>query len=120
MARNRPTGVTVVAIIVLVNGVISTLGAILTLMSGGPAASTIVALILGVLTLLVAAGLFMGSQIARILTTIVLVLQVASAIFSIGSIGFTSGTVAWPIISGVLSLVGLVLLYTKQANAYFR
>jgi len=120
MARNRPTGVTVVAIIVLVSGVIGTIGSILRLLSGEPIFAPIVALILGVLTLLVAAGLFMGSQIARILTTIVLVLQIASAIFSVGSIGFTSGAVAWPIISGLLSLAGLVLLYTKQANAYFR
>lgn len=120
MARNRPTGVTVVAIIVLFSGVVSTLGAILKFISTGVDFASIVAVILGVLTLAVAAGLFMGSQIARILTTIVLILQIASSIFSIGSIGFTSGMVVWPIISGVLALIALVLLYTKQANAYFR
>jgi len=120
MARTRPTGVTVVAIIVLASGVINTIGSILQLIAGGPSFASIAGLIIGIVTLLVSAGLFMGSQIARILTTIVLILQLASAIFSIGSIGFSNGAVAWPIISGVLTLAGIVLLYTKQANAYFR
>ncbi len=119
MAGNRPVGVTVVAIIVLVSGVIGTIGAIISLASGS-LVSGIISLVLGILTLIVSAGLFARSQIARILTTIVLVLQLASAIFSVGSIGFGSISVVWPIISGVLSIAGIVLLFSKQANAYFR
>jgi hypothetical protein len=120
MARTRPTGVTVVAIIVLISGVIGTVGSLLQLLSGGPSFHSIAGLIIGILTLGVSAGLFMGSQIARILTTIVLVLQLASSIFSIGAIGFANFEVAWPLVSGVLALAGIILLYTKQANAYFR
>jgi len=120
MARTRPTGVTVVAIIVLISGVVGTIGALLRLISSGPTFDSIAGLIIGIVTLLVSAGLIMGSQIARLLTTIVLVLQIASAIFSTGSIGFGDWTVAWPLISGVLALAALILLYTKQANAYFR
>ena len=119
MAGNRPVGVTVVAIIVLVNGVLSTISSIIAL-SNGQTASGIVGLIIGILTILVGLGLFSRSQIARILTTIVLVLSLASAIFSIGAVGFGNINVIWPIISGVLAIVGIVLLYSKQANAYFR
>ena len=119
MARSRPIGVTIVAIIVLVNGVLTTIGAIVSLTSG-QTVSGIIGLIIGILTLLVGLGLFSRSQIARILTTIVLILGLASAIFAIGSVGFGSINVIWPIISGLLSIIGIVLLYNKQANAYFR
>ncbi len=119
MAGNRPMGVTIVAIIVLVSGAISTIGAIISLASGSTV-SGIISLIIGILTLVVAAGLFARSQIARILTAIVLVLNLASAIFSIGSTGFGTFAVAWPLISGILALVALILLFSKQANNYFR
>lgn len=119
MARSRPVGVTIVAVIVLINGALSTIGAIISLFAGANPGN-IIALILGILTLVVGAGLFARSQIARILTAIVLVLQVASAIFLIGSTGFGTIAVIWPIISGVLSVIGLILLFSKQANAYFR
>ncbi|HWL60168.1 MAG TPA: hypothetical protein VNQ48_04700 [Microbacteriaceae bacterium] len=115
----RPTGVTIVAVIVLVNGLLTTIGAIIGLTGGGDTASSIVSLILGILTLLVAAGLFSRSPVARVLTTIVLALSLAGAIFGLGVTAGTSAMV-WPIISGALSLIGIVLLYTRQANAYFR
>lgn len=121
MARKeRPQGVTIVAIVVLASGVVGTLGAVLHIVWEGAHLAQILGLIVGILTLIVSAGLFMGSKIARLLTTIVLVLQVASSIYSVGSIGFADWEVLWPIVTGVLSLASLVLLYTKQANAYFR
>jgi len=119
MAGRRPAGVTIVAIIVLLNGVLTTIGAIVGLTAGGDAVSSIVSLVLGILTLLVAVGLFSRSQLARVLTTIVLALSLAGAIFGLGVTAGT-GAMAWPIISGLLSLVGIALLYTKQANSYFR
>ncbi len=119
MTGRRPTGVTFVAIIVLLNGVLTTIGAIIGLTGGGDTVSSIVSLVLGILTLLVAAGLFGRSQLARVLTTIVLALSLAGAIFALGVTAGTSA-MAWPIISGLLSLVGIALLYTRQANAYFR
>ena len=102
MATQRPTGVTIVAIVVLVSGLLSITGAIISLTTGGHVVSAIVSLALG------------------ILTTIVLVLQLAGAIFSLGATGFGTISVIWPIIAGLLALVGIALLYTKQANAYFR
>jgi len=118
MARSRPLGVTIVAIIVLVSGAIGTIGAIISL-ANGSTASGIISLILGILTLAVAGGLFARSQIARIITAIVLVLQIASSIFSIGS-GFGTFAITWPLISGILALAALILLFTKSANSYFR
>jgi len=120
MARTRPTGVTVVAIIVLIDGALTTLGAILGLMTGGHTASLIVSLILGILTMLVSAGLFARSQIARVITTIVLALSLVGAIYSMGAAGFGSMAVIWPLITALLSLAAIALLYTRQANAFFR
>lgn len=120
MSRRRPTGVTIVAIIVLLNGLLTTIGAIVGLTAGEHVASSVVSLILGILTILVGAGLLTGSRLSRLLTTIVLVLSLAGAIFGMGAVGFGAWAVFWPLVSALLSLVGLVLLYSKQANAYFR
>ncbi len=119
MASTRPVGVTIVSVVALVSGVLGTIGAIVALVSGA-AVTGIIGLILGILTLIVGIGLFSHSQIARILATIVLVLELASAIFSVGSTGFGNAAVTWPIISGILAIAGIILLFTKRANAYFR
>ncbi len=54
MARQRPTGVTIVAIIVLLNGLLTTIGAIVGLTGGEHVASSVVSLILGTLLLIAA------------------------------------------------------------------
>jgi hypothetical protein len=49
--------------------------------AGSLTATAIVAIVLGVITIAVGAALLRGSQIARVLTTIVLALNLASAIY---------------------------------------
>ena len=75
-----------------------------------------VALALGVITLAVGVGLLNGSSLARVLATIVFVLSVAAAVYSL----FTGGTLWSAIGTGGLSLIALILLYTARSNAFFK
>jgi hypothetical protein len=119
MATTRPTAVTVVAIIALASGVISTIRAILDLASFNTIPG-IIGLIVGILTLGVSAGLFARSRVARIIATVVLLLQVGSSILTISSRGFTSFDVILPIAAVLLALTAIVMLYTPRSNAFFR
>src|SRR5690606_10651455 len=99
MTSERPGGGTVSAIIVLLNGLLTTIGAIIGLVNEAEPASSIVSLIIGILTLVVGAGLLGGSRLSRLLTTIVLVLALAGAIFNMGATGFETWAIVWPILS---------------------
>ncbi|GAA2228716.1 hypothetical protein N1031_05775 [Herbiconiux moechotypicola] len=124
MAR-RPAGVTLVAVIVWIQGLFTLLGGIFSLVAApaggelaGPlAASAIISIILGVITIAVGVGLLRGSGVARVLTTIVLLLSIANAIYVLLA---QPATILGPVVSALLAVVGLIMLYTSRANAYFR
>ncbi|NUJ87545.1 hypothetical protein HOW07_05930 [Plantibacter sp. MCCC 1A11337] len=120
----RPGGVTIVAVIVWIQGFLSALGGALLMIGAntpngnlqGMQVAGLVSLILGIITIIVGVGLLRGSSVARVLTTIVLVLSIASAVYAM----VTTGNVATQIISLLLAVIGLILLYTKAASDYFR
>ncbi len=121
----RPAGVTLVAVIVWIDGLLQIIGAILGLIGlgavaeasrGAAAALLIVSLIIGVITIAAGVGLLRGSNVARVLVTIFLVLSIAKAIYSLVS----GGAVAQPIITALLALIGIILLFTGRASAFFR
>ncbi|ROR80836.1 hypothetical protein SAMN06295974_0056 [Plantibacter flavus] len=120
----RPGGVTIVAVIVWIQGFLSALGGALLMIGAntpngnlqGMNVVGLVSLILGIITIIVGVGLLRGSSVARVLTTIVLVLSIASAVYAM----VTTGNVATQIISMLLAVIGLILLYTKAASDYFR
>ncbi|WP_285024978.1 hypothetical protein [Plantibacter sp. ME-Dv--P-122b] len=120
----RPGGVTIVAVIVWIQGFLSALGGALLMIGAntpngnlqGMNVVGLVSLILGIITIIVGVGLLRGSSVARVLTTIVLVLSIASAVYAM----VTTGNVATQIISLLLAVIGLILLYTKAASDYFR
>jgi len=120
----RPGGVTLVAVIVWIQGFLSALGGALLMIGAntpngnlaGFSVVGLVSLILGIVTIIVGVGLLRGSSTARVLTTIVLVLSIASAVYAM----VTTGNVATQIISALLAVIGLILLYTKAASDYFR
>jgi hypothetical protein len=125
MAGRRPGGVTLVAVLVILNGVLQIVGGVLALAglaaagAGGGAVVAVIPLVLGILTFLVGLSLLRGGQIARGLTTVVLAIDLAYAIFGIfQSMG--SSAIWSPILSGVLALIGIILLWTKRASAFFR
>ncbi|MET3508801.1 MULTISPECIES: hypothetical protein [Plantibacter] len=120
----RPGGVTIVAVIVWIQGFLSALGGALLMVGAntpngnlqGMQVAGLVSLILGIITIIVGVGLLRGSSVARVLTTIVLVLSIASAVYAM----VTTGNLATQIISLLLAVIGLILLYTKAASDYFR
>lgn len=125
MAGRRPGGVTLVAVLVIITGILQILGGVLALAglaavgAGGSAIVAVIPLVLGILTVLVGLSLLRGGQIARGLTTVVLAIDLAYAIFGIFQ-AMGSSTIWSPIVSGVLALIGIVLLWTKRASAFFR
>lgn len=122
MAGQRPGGVVLIAVLAWIGAVAQVLSGILVLTGvlnpqGVSTESAWIAIVVGVISFVVAFFLFSGSNLARILVTISFVLSLLTAIFAI--IANPANLVA-PIISGLVAVIGLVLLYTQRANEYFR
>ncbi|MCS5716973.1 hypothetical protein N1027_02380 [Herbiconiux sp. CPCC 205763] len=120
----RPGGVTLVAVIVWIQGLLTLIGGIIALIGafapgavgGAFLAVAIISIIIGIITIAVGFGLLRGSSGARILTTIVLLISLATAIFSM----FATNSFWSQLVSALLAVIGLILLYTRRANEYFR
>ncbi|QJU52663.1 hypothetical protein SCB71_04765 [Herbiconiux sp. KACC 21604] len=127
----RPGGVTLVAVIVWISGALQVIGGVIGLITasttaeanGAPdsagtlTATAVVSIVLGIITVVVGAALLRGSQIARVLTTIVLALNLLGGIYFIVAV---PSSLLQGILNSVLAVIGLVLLYTRSANAFFR
>ena len=121
MAGSRPGGVTLIAVLAWISGTVNIIAGILLLIAGLMAPDALwyglIQLALGIITIAVSFGLLRGSSTARVLVTIVFVLDLISAVFVV----FFQQAVIWSgIVSGVAVLVGLVLLWTRAANEFFR
>jgi hypothetical protein len=111
MAGQRPFGVTLVAIIAWLNGLFEIIGGIFHVFTW----AGIVSIILGIITIAVSLGLFRGSGTARTILAIVFAVNVVFAIVA----GF-NGLDLWAVIgAAVLPVIGLIILYSKKANAFF-
>ena len=123
MAGQRPGGVTLVAVIAWINGVLGVITGILLLTGGAaadsPAVTTAawITIVIGIITILVGVGLLRGSRVARIVATIVFVLNLANAIWTMFAV---PGQLWAAIINALLAVIGLVLLYSARANEFFR
>jgi uncharacterized membrane protein len=125
MAGSRPVGVTIVAVLAWISGFFSILGGILMIISGLEVASmprealivaAVISIIVGIVVIIVSFGLFRGSNVARIITTVVFVLNIVNAIVQM----FTGTQSIWTaLLSALPSIIGVILLYTKPANAFF-
>lgn len=116
MAARRPAGVTVIAVITWINGALALINGIFGVIANNSDTVAWVSLVLGVLTLAVGVGLLNGSGVARVLASIVFVLNVAAAVYSL----INGGTLWAAIGSGGLSLLALILLFTPKSNAFFK
>jgi hypothetical protein len=121
MAGPRPGGVTVVSILAWISGVLQVIGGVLILIAGAELAALAlvawVTIILGLITIFVGIGLWRGNSVARIIATVVFVLNLVNAVVAI----FSNPDSVWqPIVSGLLALIGLILLWTKAASDFFR
>ncbi|MBO9578714.1 MAG: hypothetical protein J7480_08125 [Microbacteriaceae bacterium] len=132
MAGKRPGGVTFVVVLVIILGILQLPSGLLSLsqsLGGAPnwfangvadgqlLAYAIVKIAFGVGLIVLGATLGSGSQVARVLTTIVLALNIASSFFGITFGGFE---LVGSVLGWILALIALILLYTKRANAFFR
>lgn len=115
MAGERPGGVTLVAVIAWISGALQIIGAVIELFTGMGVVAW-VTLAIGILTIAVSLGLFRGNNVARIIMTVVFVLNIAGAIWQL----FSGFSVWSAVIGGALAVIGLILLYTPRANAFFR
>jgi len=78
----------------------------------------LVALLVGVLTALVASALTRGSQFARVLTIVVMALRLANAVWALVAIQYLT---LWPaVVDAVLALLIIVFLTNRGASDYFR
>lgn len=122
MAGQRPGGVVLIAVLAWIGAVLQVVSGVLVLTrvvspDGVGTEAAWVAVIVGVISFVVAFFLFSGSNVARILVTISFALSLLTAVLAI--VANPTNLVA-PILSGIVSLVGLALLYTKRANEFFR
>jgi hypothetical protein len=121
MAGNRPGGVTLVAVLAWISGAVNIIAGILLLIAAimAPAALWfgLVQLVLGIITIVVSVGLLRGNSTARLVVTIVFVLDLLSALFVI----FFQQAQVWSgVVSGVVVVIGLILLWTRRAGDFFR
>ncbi|GAA1831237.1 DUF7144 family membrane protein [Agromyces salentinus] len=126
----RPAGVTIVAVIAWLSGAVDiVVGTIMLLQASGIAiapelggagtvyTAAIVSIILGVITVIVAAGLLSGNMAARLIVTVVQVLSIISSLFiAVANMGNPIGE--W--LSILVSLIVVLLLWTKAASQFFR
>jgi len=116
----RPGGVTLVGILLLVFGVLYVLSSLLGLFNATMRQDLgiiwiLVSLAVGVIYLLVSKGIFSGNRGARLLVGIVTVINLIGGILAL----FNFATIAQGIITILVSLIILVLLYGRNARIYF-
>lgn len=116
MAGKRPFGVTLVAIIAWLNGVWDILVGIFSILPGGTSIwAGPFLIVFGVVTILVSFALFGGRNWARLLVGLLFVINL------IGAIVLLFQGHIWQAIGGaILPLIGLALLFSAKANAFFR
>lgn len=78
----------------------------------------LIAIVVGLLTLLVAVSLGNGSQFARVLAVIVMVLRLANALWALFAI---NNFITWGLIAEIaLAIVIIALLTNRAASDFFR
>ncbi len=117
----RPFGVTLVGILVIIAGISYVLSGILAIFNADMRASVgllsiIVVLVLGLIYLAVAKGLFDGNSFSRFLVGIV---TVVALLFGIFQLIFVSGARLNGLFSAIFSLIILGLLFSRKATLFF-
>jgi hypothetical protein len=108
-------------VIAWISGIVNIIAGILLLIAALMAPDALwyglIQLALGIVTIIVGVGLMRGNSTARVVMTVVFVLNLFSAVFVV----FFQQAQVWSgVVSGILVLIGLVLLWTRPANEFFR
>lgn len=117
----RPGGVVLIAVLAWISAVAEILSGILVLTGilsrvNVSTETAWIAIVVGVVSFVISFFLFTGSNVARILMTISFVVSLLTSIFAV--ITHPADFVGL-IASGLGAVIGLALLYTRRANAYF-
>lgn len=122
--NRRPVGVTIVGILILINGILAIIGGIGGLIGlfadtgaeGVILLVTIIDLVFGIIYLAVAKGIFSGSRGARLIVGIVTVLGLIVSVILL----FEGGAVlVFALISIVIKILILWILYGAKGKAFF-
>jgi uncharacterized membrane protein HdeD (DUF308 family) len=118
MPVSRPIGVTIVGIIILIQGILGLILGILSLFNlwdDVHIVAAIIAVVVSIIYLAVARGLFVGSNGARIIVMIVSVLALIGGIILL----FTSmvGAGIW---QALIAIIVIAILSTGHAKAFFQ
>ena len=114
----RPGLVTLVVVLTVLGGIGNLMTGIMALMiSNGSVFAGVVFIVLGLVYLAVAKGLADGNKLSRTVVAVVSVLNIAVTIFALfvpnnGNRGTVVG-------SGIVSLIILLILYSRKSNAFF-
>ena len=125
----RPAGVTIVAVVAWISGALDIISGTILLFQSGVASvvsgfggtgqlygAAIGSIIVGLVIVAVAGGLLGGSSTARMIVTVVEVLSIIGSFFL--AFAYLSGAIGeW--IGIVVSIVVLLLLWTRRANSFF-
>ena len=116
--RTKPSdGVVLVAVIAWISGILQLFSGVVTLVTGGSVATGWLHIVIGLVTFPVCLGLFRARRTARVIVTLVFLLEIAAGVAALIDFHLLAYTA---ITSAVLAVFGLVLLYTPAANASFR
>lgn len=130
MSARRPASVTLVVVLTWISAVLAVLGGLLLIVvgsiTGGAAGLTpgvlggigVAYVILGLITGAVAARLARAGNGARLLVSVLVVLQIAGGIAAISTVG-SGSTVTQALVSILVGIVILLLLWNARANAFF-
>ena len=121
MAGTRPFGVTLVGAIILIWGALSLVFGVLALFNrgddgGAVLGAAIVAILVGVVYLAVAKGLFNGNAMSRMIVALVTVLSLIGGIWTLLAV---SGQRVAGVAQAVVAVIVLALLYGRKASAFF-
>jgi hypothetical protein len=111
----RPFGVTLVGIILIIDGILALIGAVLALLGIGDGFTTailaaLLAGVIGLIYLAVAKGIFDGNNGSRLIVAIVTIISIIVGVFQ-----FLSGG----IVHILFGIIVLILLYSPKAKAFF-
>jgi len=118
----RPGAVTLIAVIAWISGLVLVIGGVVLLFNlvlTGDIWQATLDIFIGVVTILVGAALLQGNALARLVATVVLLLNVVASVIAIFTQPLGAPWLAG-LIGGLLALLGVILLWTRQANAFFK
>ncbi|WP_448006036.1 DUF7144 family membrane protein [Agromyces bauzanensis] len=127
---DRPGGVTLVAVLTWISGLLDIISGSLLLFQtsvsatveqfGGESqliASALLTILIGVVVIVVAIGLLRGNNASRIVITVFQMLSIIGSVFL--AIAYPPGAIA-EYFSIAVAVVVLILLWTRRASAFFR